>query len=102
MFTILEVWNIALTLGFVIWRSIKLVAISVLFIARIDTPLLATGVGRVGPIELDAISFHFRKEVLVTEAHRNMLIERFGELCLLKLRNGDNFWSRAGGAFCLC
>lgn len=74
-------------------------AISILFIARIDTPVLAPGVGRLGPVELDAASFDFRKEVLMHEAHRHVLIERFGALCLIKLYNGDSFGSRAGGAW---
>jgi hypothetical protein len=57
MFTILEVWSIALTLGFVFIRSVKLILISVFYVARIDTPFLARGVGRFGPVELTAWLF---------------------------------------------
>ena len=99
MFTVLEVWNIALTLGFVFIRSIKLILVSILYIARIDTPFLATGVGRFGPIELDSVSVAFEKDLLIHEAHRHMLIERFGLLCLLKLYAGSGFATRAGSAW---
>lgn len=99
MYTILEVWNIGLSLGFIFVRAAKLTAIMVLFIARIDTPFLAPGLGRIGPLELDGTSFAFRKDLLMHEAHRHVLIERFGLLCLLKLRAGDKFGSRAGSAW---
>jgi hypothetical protein len=99
MFTVLEVWNIALTLGFVFIRSIKLILVSILYIARIDTPFLATGVGRFGPVELDSISIAFEKDLLIHEAHRHMFIERFGLLCLIKLYAGEKFGTRAGAAW---
>lgn len=99
MFTVLEVWNIALTLGFVFIRAVKLVLISILYIARIDTPFLATGVGRFGPVELDSVSIAFEKDLLIHEAHRHMFIERFGLLCLIKLHAGDKFANRAGSAW---
>jgi hypothetical protein len=38
-------------------------------------------------------------DAAVPEAHRNVLIERIGFLCLLKLRCGDDFASRAGSAW---
>ena len=99
MFTVLEVWNIALTLGFVFIRSIKLILVSILYIARIDTPFLATGVGRFGPVELDSVSIAFEKDLLIHEAHRHMFIERFGLLCLLKLHAGNDFGTRAGSSW---
>lgn len=99
MFTVLEVWNIALTLGFVFIRAVKLVLISILYIARIDTPFLATGVGRFGPVELDSVSIAFEKDLLIHEAHRHMFIERFGLLCLIKLHAGNKFANRAGSAW---
>jgi hypothetical protein len=99
MFTVLEVWNIALTLGFVFIRAIKLILISVLYIARVDTPFLAPGVGRFGPVELDSVAICFAKDILIHEAHRHMLIERFGLLCMIKLHAGDKFGTRAGSAW---
>jgi hypothetical protein len=99
MFTVLEIWNIALTLGFVFIRSVKLVVISILYIARIDTPFLAPGVGRFGPVELDSVSISFEKDILIHEAHRHYFIERFGLLCLIKLYAGDKFATRGGSAW---
>lgn len=99
MMVVLEVWNIGLTVGFVMARVIKLMAISIFFIARIDTPVLAPGIGRLGPIELDSSSMTFRKELLAHESHRHILIERFGLLCLLKLRIDCGFASRTGSAW---
>jgi hypothetical protein len=99
MFIVLETWNIALTFGFVTVRAVKLIAISVMFIARCDVPFLAPGVGKIGPVELDGSFTAFRKNLLMHEAHRHPLIERFGLLCLLKLRAGDHFGTRAGAAW---
>jgi hypothetical protein len=99
MFTVLEVWNIALTLGFVFIRAVKLVVVSILYIARIDTPFLAPGVGRFGPVELDSVAISFEKDLLIHDAHRHMLIERLGVLCLIKLHSTERFASRAGSAW---
>ena len=62
-----------------------------LFIARIDTPFLAPGVGRIGKIELDSYPISYRKDLLLHEAHRHPYIERLGMLILLKLRLGSRF-----------
>lgn len=99
MFVVLEVWNIALTLGFVFIRAVNVVLISILYIARIDTPFLAPGVGRFGSIELDSVVITFEKDLLIHESHRHMLIERLGLLCVLKLHSSGTFASRAGSAW---
>ena len=87
MFTVLEVWNIALTLCFVFIRAVKLVVVSILYIAGIDTPFLAPGVGRFWPVELDSVAISFEIDSLIHEAHRHMPIERLGLLCLIKLHS---------------
>ena len=71
----------------------------IFYLARIDTPFLAPGVGRVGPVELDGYALAFRKDLLLHDAHRHPLIERFGQICLLKLRCGPRFATRAGSAW---
>lgn len=53
--------------------------------------ILAPGVGRIGPVELDSFPYSFRKDLVAHEAHRHPYIECFGLLCLLKLRCGDSF-----------
>ena len=49
----LEWANFALSVGFVFARMVKLLIAAGMSIGRIDTPFLAPGVGRIGPIELD-------------------------------------------------
>jgi len=56
---------------------------------------LAPGVGAIGPIELDHFPYAFRRDLLAHEAHRHPYIELFGQLCLLKIRCGKAFGSRA-------
>lgn len=56
--------------------------------------ILAPGVGRIGPVELDSFPYSFRKDLVLHEAHRHPYIESLGVLFLLKLRCGDSFGSR--------
>ena len=49
--------------------------------------------------ELDNHPHIFLMELLQHEAHRHPYIEMFGAVCLLKLRTGDAFVSRAGSAW---
>jgi hypothetical protein len=98
-FLIMEVWNVALSVGYIIMRVIKIILISLFYIARFDEPFLAPGVGRIGAIELDGFSLCFRKDLLLHEAHRHPYIELFGMLCLLKLRHREQFGSRANACW---
>ena len=45
-----EAWHTALTIWYVLTRSIKLAIITVIFLGRCDRPLLAQGVGMLGPL----------------------------------------------------
>ena len=56
---------------------------------------LAQGVGEVGPLKLDRLPFAFKRDLLCHEAHRHPYLELFGTICLLKLRCGEGFGSRA-------
>lgn len=98
-FVVMEIWNIALAVGFMLIRAVKVLLISVFFIARTDTPFLAPGVGYVGPVNLDYYSAVFRRDLLLHEAHRHCLIERLGLIYLLKLKHRDNFANRAGSCW---
>lgn len=77
----------------------KLIITAALFVGRIDTPFLADGVGRVGPVELDNYPNIFLKDVLSHEAHRHPFIELLGVMYLMKLRYGENFGKRAGSTW---
>jgi hypothetical protein len=95
LFIVLESWNVALMLAFMTARAINFLVIGILFIARFDTPYLAPGVGEIGPLKLDKYPFSFQCDLLLHEAHRHPFLELFGVICLVKLRCGDSFGSRA-------
>lgn len=92
----LEWGNFALSVSYIIARSIKLLLTSAAFIGRIDTPFLAHNVGRLGPIELDNYPTVHTKDVLSHEAHRHPYIEALGVMYLMKLRFTKHFGKRAG------
>jgi hypothetical protein len=50
MNVMLECWNLGLSSGYMLIRTIKLLLITACYLGRIDTPLLANGVGFIGPI----------------------------------------------------
>jgi hypothetical protein len=77
-------------------RSIILVMVSAVYVGRIDTPLLADGVGKIGPVILDSYPVTFKKDILLHEAHRHPYIERLGTMYLMKVRYGDEFAHQAG------
>jgi len=88
-----------------IFRAVKLVGVSLFYIGRLDTPVFARGVGNLSFYTLDGLPNQFRKDMLLHDAHRHPYIESLGKTYLLKLRYGDKFGTRAGGAwrliFCL-
>ena len=92
----LECTNFSLSVGFVFLRMCKLIITAALFVGRIDTPFLAPGVGRLGPLELDNYPNVFLKDILGHEAHRHPYIELMSVIYLMKLRYGSNFGQRAG------
>lgn len=106
MNTLLECWNIGLSSGIMLVRAIKLVLITVCYLGRLDTPLLADGVGLIGPIQLDSFPISFRKDLLQHDAHRHPYIERLATMYMMKLRYGDDFGRRANSLwrllFVLC
>ena len=96
---ILESWDVALSTGYMLGRSTKLLLVAVWYIGRIDAPLLAGGAGYVGTVPLDAYPVAFRKNILQIESTRHPYIERVGQLFLLKLIHGKGFISRAGATW---
>lgn len=59
-------------------RVVKLFIIIIIYVGRYDTPVLAQGVGEIGPIKLDAFPFIFRQDLLAMDAHRHPYLERLG------------------------
>ena len=93
----LECIMVGFSVGTTLARAVKIVLIACLYIGRVDTPLLARGVG-VGPL-MDRYPFIFRQDILVLEAHRHPFVDLIGKLYLSKLRFGDRFANRAGYAY---
>ena len=99
LLVVMECWNLALTVVSMLQRLIKLLLVSAFYVGRLDTPLLAKGVGNLGPIPLDDDPIQFRKDLLMHDAHRHPYMERLGVMYMLKLRYGDEFATRAGSAW---
>lgn len=91
-----ECWHLAVTSGFIIVRAIKLIFIVIFNLGRFDRPILAKGVGEIGPVVLDNFPNIFAKDLLATDAHRHPYIERMGMMYLMKLKHGDKFARRTG------
>jgi len=66
----MECVNFALNVLFAFVRLIKLVLLAILYVGRVDSRFLATGIGKFGPLDLDAFPTIFIKDVLQHEAHR--------------------------------
>jgi hypothetical protein len=65
MNVILEAWNIGLSLGYALARATKLIAITAIYLGRIDTPFLSRGVGFIGNAALDEYPYEFRKDLML-------------------------------------
>jgi hypothetical protein len=91
----------ALTVGYTLFRVIKLIGTTILFVGRLDIPFLSSGVGEVEyfDFKLDNDPYVFLVDLLSHEAHRHPYIQIFGAVCLLKLRYGPRFVTRAGSAW---
>ena len=63
----LEWANLALSVGFVFLRMVKLLVVAGACIGKIDTPFLAPGIGCIGPIELDNYPTVHTKDILSHE-----------------------------------
>jgi hypothetical protein len=92
----LEWANFALSAGFIIVRTIKLLLVAGFSIGRIDKPMLAEGLGRIGGLELDGYPTIHMRDVLLTEAHRHPYIEALGTMYLMKLRYAEDFGKNSG------
>jgi hypothetical protein len=66
---VLECWSLGLSSGYIIGRIVKLLLVALFYIGRIDTPMLAPGVGWVfNRIPVDSFPIAFRKDILIHEA----------------------------------
>lgn len=75
---------------------VKVLFVAAFCIGRIDKPLLAPGVGKIGRLDLDSYPTIFLRDLLIHEAHRHPYLELLGTMYLYKIRYGENFGSTTG------
>lgn len=91
----MECYAFAISIWFMLVRTIRILIIAALYLGRVDTPLFAPGVGIFGPLEVDNWPTVTRKEILTHEAHRHPYIETLGYLYMMQLRyHGDSSFAR--------
>ena len=98
-FLALDWANFGLAAGFVFVRMMKLLVVSAFSVGRIDTDLLASGVGNVAGYEFDPFPTIHTRELMLHDAHRHPHCESLGIIYLMKLRHGTRFGNSAGSAF---
>jgi hypothetical protein len=96
---VLECWNVAVSVGFIISRSVKLLLTTCVYLGRIDTMLLSKDANKLFSLEIDAYPSAFTTDLLLHEAHRHPYIERLGVLYLLKAYSGESFATRDGSCW---
>jgi len=84
----LESWYLGITVLYMISRVAKILVAVMLFLARVDTPILAE---RSVNFILDPFPYVYRKDLLAAEAHRHPYIEQLGMTYLMNLRYRDEF-----------
>ncbi|KAI2508809.1 hypothetical protein MHU86_5543 [Fragilaria crotonensis] len=94
-----EAWNVGNSLGYVISRSFRVLLITLFYLGRLDKWVLADGAGEVHCFHPDIFPRAFNRDLLVHEAHRHPWAERLVTMYMLKIRNGKEFGSRAGGCW---
>lgn len=96
---ILESWNIFLAAGEVIARCLKLFLITLLYIGRIDSPLLSPKANIFAGFFLDRYPSIFTADALLHDAHRHPYLDRLGLIYMLKLKHGKRLISKAGSCW---
>ena len=91
-----ECWHLAIMGSFALIRAVKLVVVIILYLGRLDRPILADGIGDFGLVVMDYYPIIFKQDLLSLEAHRHPYIERLGMMYLMKLKHGKKFANRAG------
>ena len=88
-------WNIALGAGVMLGRLTQFLLAAAFWIGRTDAQFLDEDVSLFG-YGFDKIAINFRKDILVTEAHRHPYLDRIGGMYLMRHAYGHHFGSNAG------
>ena len=91
-----ECWHVAVMSGFALIRAIKLIIVIMIYLGRVDRPILADGVGDFGALKMDKYPRIFMQDLMSIEAHRHPYIERLGMMYMMKLKHGKKFACKAG------
>jgi len=91
----LECWHLALTVLSFIMRLAKFLAMTGMYVGRIDRPILQNDL----MLDLDSMPRAFRQDMLLAEAHHHPYLERLGLMYMMKLRYGDQFSTTAGATW---
>jgi len=78
---------------------VKLIIVVLVYVGRFDRPVLAEGVGELGPLKLDNFPNIFRQDLLAIDTHRHPYIERLGMMYMMKLKHGSKFGNKAGSTW---
>jgi hypothetical protein len=65
---IVECWSLGLSIGTVATRLAQLLVVTAFYVGRIDTPMLAPGVGNIMGFSLDPAPDAFKTDLLIHEA----------------------------------
>jgi hypothetical protein len=90
MMVVMECWNLGLSSGYILARSMKLILLAIFYIARVDTPFLADDVGY---IIGDTYPEYFRKDILIHEAVSVGFVRCF-RVSKANLKLSDSFFLR--------
>lgn len=101
---LLDLLNTCLNFGIsiltVVFRILKILALSFLYVGRFDTPFFANGVsvfsGYGLSFDLDQYYEILVADILMVESHRHNYIETIGAMWLMKLKHRNEFIGLAG------
>ena len=68
-------WQLGVTTLYVLKRMVTLISASFIYVGRIDVPFLSERADEIAGYQLDKFPFVFRKDMLLHEAHRCVLVQ---------------------------
>ena len=91
----MECWQLGVGGGALLSRLCQFLFAAAFWIGRIDVVFLDEDVSIFG-YSFDYTPINYRTELLVHEVHKHPWINRFGGMCLMRLKHGRDFGTAAG------